>query len=241
MYKNYWFESGTPTFLMELIAKNDYFLPSLTNLRVDEKLLNSFDIQNLDLEVILYQSGYLTIDTVEQTPFGTTEYTLKIPNKEIKLSLNDYILGYILKDQHPTQKKTDIYKSLTQSDMQGFKESLKAVFASIPYNNFTKNDMQVHEGFYASVVYVYLQSLGLDIIGEDVTNKGRIDLTIKMDNAIYILEFKVGGKDSALQQIKQKDYAAKYKNQNKPIYLIGAHFDSDEKNIAHFEWEKATE
>ena len=98
--------------------------------------------------------------------------------------------------------------------------------------------MQSHEGFYASVIYVYLQSLGLDIIGENVTNKGRIDLTIKMDEAIYILEFKVDGKGNALEQIKTNAYAAKYMNQNRDIYLVGIHFDTQEKNISVFEWER---
>jgi hypothetical protein len=97
--------------------------------------------------------------------------------------------------------------------------------------------MQLYEGFYASVIYIYLQSLGLDIVGEDVTNKGRIDLTIKLDNIIYILEFKVGSND-ALSQIKEKEYHQKYLNYNKEIYLIGIEFDEKEKNISKFEWEK---
>jgi Holliday junction resolvase-like predicted endonuclease len=97
--------------------------------------------------------------------------------------------------------------------------------------------MQNYEGFYASVIYVYLQSLGLEIIGEDVTNLGRIDLTIKIKNLIYIVEFKVGTED-ALQQIKDKKYPQKYLNENKDIYLIGINFDEDEKNIKEFKWEK---
>ena len=236
-YKNYWFETGTPTFLMKLIAKNNYFLPSLSNLKVDEKLLNSFDIDNLDLEVILYQSGYLTIDTVETTIFETLQYNLKVPNKEVKQSLNDYIIDYMFKDKHTIDKKADVYKSLLEGDMQSFKSSLVCIFASIPYNNYTKNNIQIYEGFYASVIYVYLQSLGLTIIGEDVTNKGRIDLTIIMDDAIYIFEFKVDAK-GAIAQIKEKEYATKYLNHNKEIYLIGIEFDTKEKNIGGFEWEK---
>ncbi|MEA3553224.1 MAG: AAA family ATPase, partial [Campylobacterota bacterium] len=240
LYKNYWFETGTPTFLMELIKQNNYFLPNLANLKVDEKLLNSFDIENLDLEVILYQAGYLTIDKVETTIFETLEYSLKIPNKEVKQSLNDYIIAKILKDKNATQKKTDTYKSLLHSDMTSFRDALKSIFASIPYNNYTKNDIQNYEGFYASVIYVYLQSLGLDIVGEDVTNKGRIDLTIKMKQAIYIIEFKVGDGD-APQQIKDKQYSQKYLNDSKDIYLVGINFDEDEKNISNFEWEKIDE
>jgi len=131
------------------------------------------------------------------------------------------------------------------------------MFASIPYNNYTKNNLANFEGFYASVIYIYLQSLGFNIIGEDVTNKGRIDLTIIMDNAIYIIEFKVDDKQNALKQIKEniiefkvddkqnalkqikeKKYSEKYLNYNKNIYLIGIEFDTNDKNISNFEWEK---
>lgn len=188
-FKNYWFESGTPAFLMRLIAQNNYFLPTLADIQVDEKLLNSFDIENLDLEAILYQTGYLTIDTVETTLLGTIQYRLKIPNKEVKQSLGEYIIRYLIKDKSSVQKKTNIYRSLLASDLEQLNVAFVSLFASIPYNNYTKNDIANYEGFYASVMYVYLQSLGLNIIGEDVTNTGRTDLTIIMDHAIYILEF----------------------------------------------------
>ncbi|MEA2050420.1 MAG: AAA family ATPase [Campylobacterota bacterium] len=243
-YKNYWFETGTPTFLIKLIEKNNYFLPNLTNLVVDEKLLNSFDITNLDLEVILYQAGYLTIAKVETTIFESLEYHLKIPNKEVKQSLNTYIIDYLIKDDRSLQTKTNIYKSLLDKNIEDFKTSLESIFSSIPYSNYTNNKINKYEGFYASVIYVYLQSLGLDIIGEDVTNKGRIDLTIKLNDAIYILEFKVDGeKGEAIKQIKEKNYAQKYHHYTLPptnysLFLIGIEFDTSEKNISNFEWER---
>ncbi|MEA1893018.1 MAG: AAA family ATPase, partial [Campylobacterota bacterium] len=238
LYKNYWFETGTPTFLMELIKQNDYFLPNLANLKVDEKLLNSFDIENLDLEVILYQSGYLTIDKMIEKRRGGIEYTLKLPNEEVKSSFFDVIIDVIiLQNNRKSQYQNELYQSLEDQNLESLEQNLKSIFASIPYNNFTKNDIQNYEGFYASVIYVYLQSLGLDIVGEDVTNKGRIDLTIKMEQAIYIIEFKVGD-GNALQQIKDKQYSQKYLNENKDIYLVGINFDEGEKNISSFEWER---
>ncbi|MEO1953383.1 MAG: ATP-binding protein [Campylobacterales bacterium] len=238
MYKNYWFTSGTPTYLIKLIEKNNYFLPKLANLVVGDELLDSFDIDNIELEVILYQAGYLTINKAIEKRRGGFEYKLKIPNKEVQISLNDFIIDNITNQR--TQKgkfQDDIYDALYDANLEDFKISLESVFSSIPYNNYTNNNIQNYEGFYASVVYVYLQSLGLDIIGEDVTNKGRIDLTIKINNIIYILEFKVGSED-ALTQIKQKNYAQKYINEDKEIYLVGINFDEDEKNIAKFEWER---
>ncbi len=94
-----------------------------------------------------------------------------------------------------------------------------------------------YEGFYASIVYVYLQSLGLDIVGEDVTNHGRIDLTVKIDKYIYIIEFKVGDAD-ALAQIKSKNYAQKYMNEDKEIILVGINFDEEMRNVSGVEWER---
>ncbi|MEA2049810.1 MAG: AAA family ATPase [Campylobacterota bacterium] len=238
-FKNYWFTTSTPSYLIKLIEKNKYYLPRLSNLTIGEQILDSFDIDNIDLEVILYQSGYLTIDNVIEKRRGGFEYKLKLPNEEVKTSLSDYLIDYITSQRTEKYKyQDDLYDAICQNDIEFFKTSLSSMFASLPYNNFTKNSIQTYEGFYASVIYVYLQSLGFNIIGEDVTNKGRIDLTINMNDTIYILEFKVDGqKGEALKQIKEMNYQKKYVSLDKHIYLIGIEFDSDEKNISNFEWE----
>jgi hypothetical protein len=87
------------------------------------------------------------------------------------------------------------------------------------------------------VFYAYVKSLGVEVIGEDVTNKGRIDLTLKMPNAIFIFEFKTDAQGT-LEQIKAKGYHEKYLSQNKPIYLVGIEFSSSERNIVKVEWER---
>ena len=234
-FENYWFATGTPTYLIKLIEKNNYYLPQLSNLTVDKKLLDSFDIENIDLEVILYQSGYLTIKSITIDEDDDILYNLVLPNLEVKKSLNNFIITHLYQDKS-LQNKT-LSKALREHNLEMFETSLKSIFASIPYNNYANNNIQHYEGFYASIIYVYLQSLGLRIIGEDVTNKGRIDLTIVMSNYIYIIEFKVGS-DDALKQIKEKNYVQKYQNRNKYICLVGINFDENEKNISKFEWEK---
>jgi hypothetical protein len=237
-YDNYWFSTGTPTFLIKLIEKNKYFLPKLSNLIVDKKLLDSFDIENIDLEVILYQSGYLTINEVRETPFETIEYKLTIPNKEVKISLNDIIIKYLLNKSDSNREKSSLYLSLLNGNLKEFEETLRSIFASIPYNNYSNNFIQNYEGFYATIVYIYLQSLGLDIVGEDVTNKGRIDLSVFIEDKIYIIEFKVdAAKGEALKHIKEKNYSEKYLNKSSEIYIVGIEFDSKEKNIVNFEYE----
>jgi len=237
VYRNYWFETGTPTFLIKLIKERNYFLPALSNLKVDEKLLSSFDIEDLDLEVILFQSGYLTIDSVEYTPFDTIEYRLKIPNREVKQSFTDFIIDKLLEDKAKTPKKVSLYKSLGDANMKEFEQTLISLFASIPYNNFVKNNISEYEGFYASVLYAYLQSLGFDIEGEDVTNQGRIDLAVKLPDVIYLFEFKVIDEEP-LRQMKEKEYYQKYLSSGRDIYLVGIVFDREKRNIKNFIWEK---
>ena len=231
-FSNYWFNTGTPTFLIKLIEKNSYFLPRLSNLRVGEELLDSFDIDNIKLEVILYQSGYLTIDEVsEDEDFGFIEYTLKLPNFEVKRSFFTFIIETLYKDTTPLKKTKSLRDALKNGNLEEFKQTLISLFASIPYNNYTNNKIYEYEGFYASIIYSYLQSLGIEIIGEDVTNLGRIDLTLFIEDKIYIIEFKVveevegrrekvegseklkvknESSNSALEQIKAKKYYQKY-------------------------------
>jgi len=239
LYKNYWFSTGTPSFLIELIKQNNYFLPKLANLEVGEKLLDSFDIENLDIEVILYQAGYLTIDKMIIDRSDRISYKLKLPNKEVKMSLTDVLIDFMTNQK--TEKiayQNSLYNAFYDNNLDELELSLKSIFASIPYNNYVKNNIADYEGYYAGVIYVYFQSLGFNIVGEDVTNKGRIDLTVISDNNIYIIEFKMSDNNNALEQIKEKKYAQKYLTQDKDIYLLGIDFDKEEKNINKFEWEK---
>ena len=237
MYKNYWFETGTPTFLIDVIKANNYFIPQLADLRVGEEILNSFTIENIKVETLLFQTGYLTIKNMEQTPYDTLEYTLKIPNREVRLSLNDIFIDYLCDDTFKNRKKTDIYNALAKADLETLKTTLTSLFASIPYNNYVKNNIATFEGYYASVIYAYLASLGFELIAEDVTSRGRIDLTLKFNDYIYIIEFKVEESASALEQIKERNYAQKYLSEGKEIYLVGISFSEEAKNISHFAWE----
>ena len=237
IFRNYWFTTGTPTFLIKLLQKQNYFVPNLEDLRVSESLIDSYDVENVRLEPILFQTGYLTIK--EQTRAGAViMYTLCFPNLETRYSFNDFVLSYLTgQESEKANFQSDIYEFLTQGDLSGFEKTLKSLFASIPYTNYVNNTISSYEGYYASVIYAYLASLGLDIVAEDVTNKGRIDLTLRLEDFIFILEFKVDGQGRALDQIKDRDYARKYKEDGRPVYLVGIDFDSTERNLAGFEWE----
>jgi len=236
VYDNYWFSTATPTFLLKLIEKNQYFLPNLENIVADSTLLDSFDVDNIKLETLMWQTGYLTIGKHRES-FDGTDYFLNIPNKEVQISLMGRISEFISNIQNPKIYKNQIYYSLINGDITEFKNGFTSLFASIPYNLFTNNRMYEYEGYYVSVFYAYLKALGIKITAEDVTNKGRIDLTLKLPNATYVTEFKVDGSD-ALSQLKSMKYHEKYLNENKPVYLIGINFDTSERNISKIEWEQ---
>ncbi len=235
-YRNYWFSTGTPTFLMKVLERNNYYLPNLENVVKNEKLLNSFDVDNIELETLMWQTGYLTISSTKDTPRGVL-YSLDIPNVEVQISLMEHIADYITKINNSALFENAIYEALVESDFTKLELNIKTLFSSIPYNLFTKNRMYEQEGYYVSVFYSYLKALGLELIGEDCTNKGRIDLTIKTPNSIVIIEFKVDA-TTALEQIKEKKYHEKYMSENLPLFIVGIEFNKEDRNISKLEWEK---
>ena len=210
----------------------------MENIIIDEEQLGAFDIEKINFEVLLYQSGYLTIREKKQVE-DAVFYSLKIPNFEVKSSLNKAVVS-MLTDSESSLISSTLYRNmlmaLYNADKDGVKDALYTLFASLPYQNYVNNNIGMYEGFYASVVYAFLASLGAPLIGEDTTNRGRIDLTLNMEHKIYLIEFKVGG-GNALQQIKEKKYYEKYRQHGKDIYLIGINFDEKERNISGFAWE----
>ena len=237
-FDNYWFNTGTPSFLVKLFKSRSYNLAKFENLEISDTILNSFDIEELDLKTVMLQSGYLTIKKKFQKR-KKIQYILTYPNLETKMSFNDYLLGYLVKS---STQKVEIQNSLIDileiADLNQLEITLKSLFASIAYNNFTNNYIENYEGFYASVIYAYFAGAGFDkIIAEDVTNNGRIDLSVFIDDKVYIFEFKVN-QSGALAQISSRGYHQQYMSDYNEIYIIGVEFDSKERNLVKCEWEK---
>ncbi len=239
-FRNFWFETATPTFLIRLLQEKKYYIPALHDLKASEKILGSFDVNRMEIETLLFQTGYLTIKAT-QSMGGMRWFQLGYPNQEVRQSLNDYILSF-LTDTTVAQEnnKFALYEALLANDFISLKEILQAFFSSIPHDWYRKNQLANYEGYYASIVYCYFAALGLEVSVEDATNHGRIDMTVKCCSHIYILEFKVVellAEGRALQQIKEKGYADKYRTQGVTIHLIGVEFSSKERNVVSFEVE----
>ncbi len=237
-YRPYWWSTGNPGFLIDLLSEQRQYLPDLENFIADDFILDSFDVDHIDLVALLWQTGYLTFAD-KFTKRDKLLYRMKIPNKEIQLSLNELFIDYLTDMRHGRAAwQDDLYDSLYVGDMETFQQTLKSLFAAISHHNYSQNIIQKYEGYYASVTYAYLASLGLQLIAEDTTNKGRVDMTIILPDKVYVIEFKVDQPDKALAQVKEKGYHEKYIAADKEIYIIGINFDSKEKNITDFNWEK---
>ncbi len=232
-FKNYWFDTGTPKFLIDLIKKNSYYIPRFNGLVAEESLLNSFDIENLNLETILFQSGYLTIKRLIEDEMEEM-YELGFPNMEVQTSFCKYILQSMTTGSEQVTIRRELLALLRSGDVASLEPVIKRLFASIAYNNYTNNDIARYEGFYASVLYAYFSSIMVGIIAEDASNMGRVDLTLQVDGRTFLFEFKVTDGEP-LEQIKTMKYYEKYAGER---YLIGIVFDPKARNVSKFEWEK---
>ena len=238
-FRAFWFETATPTFLIKLLQKKKYFIPEIENLEVGDEILSNLDVDNIRIENLLFQSGYLTIkEFLEEDGV----YILSYPNLEVRKSLNNALLFYLDFDASKiTKTELEIKQIFKEKNIDRLKDAIYTFFASIPHDWYRKNDINSYEGFYASIVYALFNGAGLNVIAEDNTNKGQIDLSVFNQDSVYIVEFKVvedKEEHSALKQIKEKKYYEKYIGKYNDIYLIGIEFSKKDKNIVGFEWEK---
>jgi hypothetical protein len=239
-FKPYWFETGTPTFLLDLLIQKKISIPVLENITAGEELLGSFDIDFIEPETLLFQAGYLTIIQKEHLFDQEYIYHLGFPNHEVKKSLTGSILNKCINDIRPLKgNQADLLKTLKSGRLDELKKIFHAFFASIPHEWYRKNTIAQYEGYYCSIVYCYFTALGLDVRVEESTNHGRLDMVVFFENKTYIIEFKVNELTTparALDQIKQKKYHEKYPG--KDTRLIGIEFSKEDRNITRFEWER---
>ncbi len=236
-----WFESGTPTFLIKLLGERQTFVPGLGQMVADAELLSSFDVGQISTVALMFQSGYLTIARVEQV-LGNTYYHLGFPNHEVRTSFYSNLLrAWSANPEQELSNKIALPRLLAACDFAALQTLFHSFFASIPYHWTGNNPIARFEGYYAGLFYAWFVASGLEVQPEDITNHGRIDMTVRLAGQIYLFEFKVVEllpEGRALQQIKDKGYADKYRSEGVPIHLIGVEFSRENRNLAGFEVER---
>ncbi len=237
LFRPWWFETATPTFLVDLLTERQTFLPDLERLVASEQLLAAFDVEHIGTEALLFQSGYLTIDRVRQLG-ALVECGLRYPNLEVRASLTGALLQALAApDTGLTARTARLYELLQANDFAGLERLFTAFFAAIPADWYRNNPIARYEGYYASVFYAYFASLGLDLTPEAASNAGRLDLALRFNGQVYLFEFKVvelAPKGRALRQIKDRGYAEPYLAEGVPVHLIGVEFSRKRRAVVGF-------
>jgi hypothetical protein len=234
-FDSYWYKTGTPSFLIKLIKEKEYDISELENKIVKRNVLEKFDIEEIRIEALMYQTGYLTIKEVYQKEYGQ-EYKLGYPNKEVRISFNEDILSLVLRDEIRENIADKIIEILKREEIEKLRDQVEVLISNISYVHYRG------ESSYVIAIFSLLYTTGLNVITEDNTNKGRIDLAVIVDRSIvYIIEVKViereEEKGKAIKQIQEREYYKKYMNYEK-IYIVGIEIDRGKKRIVNYEYKR---
>lgn len=230
-FKNYWFETATPSFLVNLIKEKKYPIPDLEKLELSELRFSSYDLDRLKLEPLLLQTGYLTIQNVKENI-----YTLNYPNQEVKVSFLSFLYDQIVETPSTAIKEqfTRLHEYLNQNEINRFIDTVNNILSSIPYQHIYDQD----EHYYHTVFYLMLSASGAQVYTEVLTSLGRIDLEVYFEDKIYIIELKCNQPaEKAIVQIKEKKYFEKHKNSGKKILLMGINFNTEQRQIVDWKME----
>jgi len=233
-FGSYWFSTGTPTFLVNYLKEAHYFIPDLDGkVELNESGLDTYRAVTENALPILFQSGYLTIiGYIKEARL----YKLGFPNDEVRYGFLENLLpAYSSLPLGDTGKSVwQFVQDIREGKVDSFMERMRSIIAGIPYDNFTEENMKLREQNYQTAVYLVFALMGQFVQTEVHCSTGRADCVVKTTEIIYIFEFKLTGNSSAedaLNQIKEKEYAAKYLTDGKKIVLIGSSFDEKTRTI----------
>ncbi len=238
-FRPYWFETGSPTFLYRMMMENEVSPMELESRTTDEKLVSQFDVGDIGIDALLFQTGYLTITREKREGFKTS-YVLDYPNFEVQQSLNQGLLEYIThRGVGADDQGKELARLLGDNDFEGFREQLRSFLAGVPYPWHDSGGLGRYESWYASMLYMGFRAIGVDLRVEDISSHGRADMVVFYSGQVFVLEFKMAESaestedmlDSAIAQMRDRGYAEKYLDRGESITLVGLAFGGDERNL----------
>ena len=243
-FGNFWFATGTPTFLVNSIRDRGIDPQELEDKEVSYSFFDKFTLEGLDMVGLLFQTGYLTIKNKRRRGFETN-YFLGYPNTEVSKSLYHNLLEAFTFKPNSTVGNSllKMQRGLEEGNIQLFVDHLKILLSDISYHLLPKKknsqtEFGAWEGYFHTIVYLITSFMGLYVQSEITKHKGRLDLLAEADDFIYLMEFKLGGQAAAaIQQIKDMEYAASLKGSKKTAYLVGINFSKEERNVSGWEAE----
>ena len=233
-FKNYWFETGTPTFLINL-GKNQQFY-DFEQVKMPLSALGAYDLERLQIVPLMFQTGYLTIKNyIEEDDL----YELGYPNEEVRQSFLMFLADAYTNQSEPNiVLATELRNALKVANMPKVESIINTIFKSIPYEVWQREN----EHYYHAIIHLTFRLLGIYIESQVQTSDGRIDALVQTPNYIYAFEFKLDGSASkALQQVKDKGYLVPYFYQGKQCIGIGVNFSTESKKVQELLWEEISQ
>ncbi|MDE0626169.1 MAG: AAA family ATPase [Bryobacterales bacterium] len=241
-FKPWWYETGSVTFLIDLIADSGLAWHRLDGMPASEGLISTLDVGNIAPEALMFQAGNLTVLNREDRG-GRVRYRLGYPNRKVRASLNRTLLDDLLAAGWQREdQEWRLIEVLTAGDLEGLEELLRAMLAGIPRSGTGGTRWRRYEGFYASVLYAHFAATGAEVRAEESGSLGRADLCVRAFGRANVFEFKMKGRagsETALANLQARGYADRYRGLGEPIHLVGAEFGAETRNITGFEAELA--
>ena len=237
-FDNYWFSTGTPTFLVNMLK---HFHTDITKIDGSEAWASDFDAPTENMQSVLplfYQSGYITIKNYDSI---INRYTLGYPNEEVKVGLMRILIPYYVHTNtvEAGNAVAQMYLALRKDDMDGCLKAMQEFLTTIPYQENTLKDAPTTEGHFTAMLYVMFSLLNVYVFSQVRNAKGRLDILIKTDTAIYVMELKLEGDlDKALRQIDEKDYTIPYQSDGRKVVKVAINFSTEERTIKEWKIEK---
>ena len=232
--RNYWFATGTPTFLVDYLKKAYYNIPDLDgNVKMNEAGLETYRADAINPLPILYQAGYLTIK--DYNDFSKL-YRLGFPNDEVRYGFLDNLMpAYTsIRADKTGLSVWEFYEQIEAGDVDGFMEKMKGIISGIPYDSLTEKDLALREQNYQTAVYLVFALMNQFVHTEVHCSTGRADCVVEFKDKVYIFEFKLvsnASSEEAVKQIKEKNYADRFSGSGKKLIAVGSSFDEEKRTI----------
>ena len=238
-FSPHWYETGTPTFLYEIMMARGASPLELENRPIGESRLTKFDVGDIDPRALMFQAGYLTI-AGEERRGASTFYTLESPNLEVRASFSEGLLAHLGRDEaEVSEQGPALLERLEANDFDGFREQLHACLAGLPHHWRDSGYLGRYESHYAAMLYLTFRAVGADVRAEEASLQGRADMVLLHAGQVFVMEFKMAkdGQDAAvamteaMEQMRGRGYADKYRGGDEPVHLISVVFGSRERNL----------
>ena len=241
-FRSHWYTTGSPSFLFRVMMNRQVSTLEMEERVTDADLVSTFDVDDIRLDALLFQTGYLTI-AAEERVGPQTLFTLDYPNLEVRYSLNNSLLQHVSgRGAAVSSDGRALCRVLAENDFDGFAARLRSFFAGVPYQWQSRPELARYEAWYAGMLYACFQTIGMEVRVEDASHRGRADMVLLHREQVFVLEFKMAedGEDGdaamarAMAQIRERGYAEKYRARGEPIHLVGVEFSEATRTLTAF-------